>query len=84
MSVVGVLEQSAEEPPVLLTVEEAADVLRIGRTLAYTLARRYQATGGRDGLPVVRVGYCLRVPCWALMELALNGRVVSLAAPIDD
>ena len=84
MSVVGVLEQSAEQPPVLLTVEEAADVLRIGRTLAYTLARRYQATGGRDGLPVVPVGYCLHVPRWALMELALNGRVVSLAAPIDD
>ena len=84
MSVVGVLEQAAEERPVLLTVEEAADVLRIGRTLAYTLARRYQATGGRAGLPVVRVGYLLRVPRWALMEFALNGRVVSLAAPIDD
>ncbi len=68
----------------LLTVEEAADVLRIGRTLAYTLARRYQATSGRDGLPVVRVGYLLRVPRWALMELAINGRVVSLATPIDD
>ena len=84
MSAVGVLERAADEPPVLLTVEEAADILRIGRTLAYTLARRYQATGGRDGLPVVRVGYCLRVPRWALMELALNGRVVSLAAPIED
>ena len=84
MSAVAVLEQSAKEPPLLLTVEEAAEVLRIGRTLAYTLARRYQATGGRAGLPVVRVGHRLRVPRWALMELAVNGRVVSLAAPIDD
>ncbi len=62
----------------LLTVEEAAGVLRIGRSLAYQLAREYDATGGVSGLPVIRLGGCLRVPRWALLELALTGRVVRL------
>jgi hypothetical protein len=79
MSAVGKLEgPSAGDPPLLHTVEEAADVLRIGRTLAYALARRYEATGGAEGLPVIRLGNCLRVPRWALLELALNGRTVPL------
>ena len=63
----------------LLTVTEAASELRIGRSLAYQLARQYLATGGREGLPVIRVGAaCLRVPRWALNELVHTGRVVSL------
>lgn len=62
----------------LLTVEEAARVLRIGRSLAYQLAREYEASGGVSELPVIRVGGCLRVPRWALLELALYGRVVRL------
>jgi hypothetical protein len=45
-----------------LTVEQAATVLRIGRTVAYELARRYLATDGADGLPVLRIGKQLRVP----------------------
>ncbi len=45
-----------------LTVLEAAALLRISRTSAYEQARRYLFTGGREGLPVVRVGRCLRVP----------------------
>ena len=79
MSAVGTLETpSANEPPLLLTIEEAADMLRIGRTLAYALARRYEVTGGVEGLPVIRLGNCLRVPRWALLELARNGRTVPL------
>jgi excisionase family DNA binding protein len=62
----------------LLTVEEAARVLRIGRSLAYQLAAEYDASGGLGGLPVIRVGGCRRVPRWALVELAMTGRVVRL------
>ena len=48
--------------PALLTVEEAAGVLRIGRTKAYALAQEWRATGGQSGLPVVDFGHVLRVP----------------------
>jgi len=54
-------------------------VLRIGRSLAYQLAHEYLNSGGTSGLPVGRLGEkCLRVPHWALMELASTGRVVRL------
>jgi hypothetical protein len=48
--------------PDFLTIEEAAVILRIGRTAAYALAREYLASNGRSGLPVVRFGRLLRVP----------------------
>lgn len=56
--------------PRFLTVEEAAAILRIGRTSAYELARRYVATEGREGLPVVRLGRSLRVPELAIYRMA--------------
>jgi excisionase family DNA binding protein len=49
-----------EELPEFLTVEEAARLLRISRTSAYSLATAYLRTG--EGLPVVRLGRLLRVP----------------------
>ena len=52
-----------------LTVVEAAALMRVGRTVAYQQARRYLATGGREGLPVVRLGRQLRVPRHALERL---------------
>ena len=60
------LHPSASEPPDFFTVEEAARVLRIGRTAAYALTRTWRDTDGRDGLPVVPVGRLLRVPRAAL------------------
>ena len=57
------------ELPDVLTVEEAAAALRIRRRLAYGLAARYLATGGAEGLPVVRLGRCLRVPRTKLEQL---------------
>jgi hypothetical protein len=54
--------------PVVLTVEEAGELLRIGRTKAYALAREWRATGGQSGLPVIDLGHVLRVPRRALEE----------------
>jgi excisionase family DNA binding protein len=68
----------------LLTVEEAARVLRIGRSLVYQLAAEYRASGGLSGIPVIPIGGCLRVPRWALLELVLTGRVIRLCdADVD-
>ena len=53
-----------------LRVEEAARVLRISRTSAYALTRRFLETDGREGLPAVRVGRSVRVPAAALEQMA--------------
>lgn len=83
MSIVEMVLGSLDEYPLLLTIDEAAGVLRIGRSLAYDLARLYEQTDGRLGLPVMRLGSCLRVPRWALAELISTGRVVRLADGLD-
>ena len=59
-----------EPLPDFLTVEEAAAILRIGRTAAYGLARQWRATDGKEGLPVVAFGRLLRVPRAALEAVA--------------
>ena len=64
--------------PLMLTVEEAAQVLRIGRSHAYNLTRVYFATGGTRGLPVLRLGNLLRVPRVALHEFVTTGQVMQL------
>jgi hypothetical protein len=58
-----------DDLPVLLTVEEAASVLRISRGLAYEQARRWLASEGRAGLPVIKIGRVLRVPRIQLEKL---------------
>ena len=60
--------------PDLFTVTEAASILRVGRTTAYELATRDLATGGGEGLGVVRIGNQLRVRRAAL-EVLLGGPV---------
>lgn len=75
------------EAPDLLTVTEAARVLRVSRTTAYRLVHLYLAAGGRDGVPVVRVGGQLRVPRVELEKL-IGGPVqwppVVQPAPVID
>jgi hypothetical protein len=56
--------------PGFLRVEEAAGILEISRSAAYEQANVWLATGGRSGLPVVRLGRSLRVP-WAAIERLL-------------
>jgi hypothetical protein len=82
------LETSQNSAPDLLTVEEAAAVLRIGRTKAYAMATEYRATGGASGLPVVDLGSVLRVPRHKLEELVgapittIPARVAGRRAPM--
>jgi excisionase family DNA binding protein len=57
------------EYPELMTVEEAAEYLRVSRALAYQLARQYRISGGTAGLPVLELGRCLRVPRSQLAEV---------------
>ena len=73
-------EDVAPDRPNFLTVEEAARVLRIGRTSAYQLAQQWCSTDGREGLPVVRVGRMLRVPRHVLERLA-GGELSAVTSP---
>ena len=52
----------------VLTIEEAAEVLRISRSSAYDLARRWRSDDP-TGLPNIRLGRFLRVPRSALEEV---------------
>jgi hypothetical protein len=67
-----------EALPVTFTVEEAARILRIGRTKAYAMAQEWRATGGQSGLPVIDFGNVLRVPLCKLEEL-LGGPLLAEA-----
>jgi hypothetical protein len=70
--------------PFLLTVEEAARVLRVGRSLAYDQTTLYFKSGGTQGIPVIRLGGVLRVPKAALHELMTTGRIVQLLEPTTE
>ena len=60
--------------PDFLTVEEAAEVLRLGRTAAYREVRKYEATNGAIGIPVERFGKQFRVPRYPI-EAKLGGPI---------
>jgi excisionase family DNA binding protein len=70
-------------PPDFFTVEEAARILRIGRTAAYELARKWRATDGSEGLPVVAFGRLLRVPRNALEALGGGPLLTACIAMIE-
>ena len=42
----------SEQPPDFLTIEEAARVLRIGRTKAYAMSQEWRVTNGESGIKV--------------------------------
>ena len=66
--------------PDFLTIEEAARVLRLGRTAAYEQARIWRDTDGRAGLPNFPMGHTLRVPTAAL-ERMLGRPLSAIPAP---
>jgi excisionase family DNA binding protein len=74
---------SFDELPEMLTVEEAAAVLRIGRSAAYAEVARFEATGGRHGIPCVRIGRTLRVPKRALLRWIEEQVGEGVGLPID-
>jgi len=69
-------------PPGFLTLDEAAAVLRVGRSTAYREANAFERSGGRTGIPVVRYGKLFRVPRCRLEE-QLGGPITwPLPAPV--
>ncbi len=72
------IEDEWNDLAIMLTVDEAARVLRVGRSKAYEMAALYTWSGGIQGLPVLRLGDLLRVPKFALYEFVTTGRVVQL------
>jgi hypothetical protein len=66
--------------PDFLTIEEAARVLRVGRTAAYEQARVWRDTDGQAGLPNFMIGHALRVPTAAL-EKMLGRPLSAIPAP---
>ena len=67
-----------DDLPILLKVDEAMRVLRIGRSKAYEMTTLYETSGGIKGLPCLRMGDVLRIPRFALQELVTTGRIVQL------
>jgi len=53
----------------VLTIEEAAALLRISRNAAYAAARQWRVTGGTSGIPCIEIGRTLRVPRASLDRL---------------
>jgi excisionase family DNA binding protein len=66
-----------ENLPPFLTVEQAAEVLQLGRSKAYELTIEFEATRGRTGLPFVRLGRTKRIPRTALIRLMEIGPLQS-------
>ncbi len=72
-----------DDLPILLKVDEAMRVLRIGRSKAYEMTTLYETSGGTKGLPCLRMGDVLRIPRFALEEFVTTGRIVQLLPQPD-
>ena len=66
------IEQAVAHLPLMLSLEQAREVLGIGRSLAYCEVRRYLATGGREGILAIRIGSAIRIPRASLVDLLLS------------
>ena len=64
--------------PLVLTVDEAARLLRICRSHVYVLTKIYFATDGSEGLPAFRLGDLIRIPKAALCEYMTTGHIAQL------
>ena len=51
-----------DTPAEVLTIDEAATILRISRNAAYAAARERRATGGAGGIPCIETRRPLPVP----------------------
>ena len=56
--------------PPFLRVEQAQELTQLGRTQIYEQTRRWLDSGGKEGIPAVRFGRCVRIPTAALLALA--------------
>ena len=61
-------DDGTSRPPDFLTLDEAAAVLRVGRSTAYREANAFESSGGTTGIPVIRYGKQFRVPRCRLEE----------------
>ena len=59
-----------DELPPFLRIEQAQELTQLGRSQIYELTRLWRETGGREGIPVVQFGRCLRIPTAPLLRLA--------------
>jgi hypothetical protein len=60
-----------DELPPFLRVEQAQELTQLGRSQLYEQTRLWRESGGKEGIPVVQFGRCLRIPTAALLRLAL-------------
>ena len=66
-------------PSLFVSVEEAARILGVSRSLAYAMAKLW-LTGGEDGLPSIRFGRRILVRRSTLAEMASTGAAASFGA----
>jgi excisionase family DNA binding protein len=69
------MEMGGSVMPAMLTVSEAAEVLGVGRTMAYALIR-----SGAWPTPVVRVGRLIKIPAEPLQRLVSTGSTAQTSA----